>query len=180
MPRLGVVALALVRAAGPRRILDLVTTYGTSMEPTLHAGDLVVVRPQDDYRVGDVVAYRSEQLGTIVLHRIIAREGDRYVFKGDNNSWIDEERPTADDLIGAMDTHFDGHRCRGSSSCARRWGSAPSSASASSRPPRPRRSRRRRDGQDAGAASGPMPRRDPRCARSTAALLVAAGAVASC
>ena len=85
-----------------------VTTFGQSMEPTLHAGDLVVVRPQDAYEVGDVAAYRSESLGTVVLHRIIGREGDRYVFQGDNNSWIDDDRPTEDQIVGAMDTHLDG------------------------------------------------------------------------
>ena len=85
-----------------------VTTFGTSMEPTLHAGDLVVVRPQPSYQVGDVVAYHSRSLNTVVLHRIIAREGEHYVFKGDNNSWIDEERPVEADLIGAMDTHVGG------------------------------------------------------------------------
>jgi signal peptidase I len=85
-----------------------VTTYGQSMEPTLHAGDLVVVRPKDSYEVGDVAAYRSESLGTIVLHRIIGRDGDRYVFQGDNNSWIDEDRPTEDQIVGVMDGHMTG------------------------------------------------------------------------
>ena len=85
-----------------------VTTFGQSMEPTLRAGDLVLVRPQDSYRVGDVAAYRSESLGTVVLHRIIARDGDRYVFQGDNNSWVDDERPTEDQIVGVMDGRASG------------------------------------------------------------------------
>ncbi|MGQ0833206.1 MAG: signal peptidase I [Microthrixaceae bacterium] len=85
-----------------------VTTYGSSMEPALHRGDLAVVRPQQTYRVGDIVAYRSAQLKTIVLHRIVDRDGARFVFKGDNNSWTDVERPTADALIGKMTMRLPG------------------------------------------------------------------------
>lgn len=60
-----------------------VTTYGNNMEPLLHAGDLAIVRRQDTYRIGDVVAYRSSDLDAIVLHRIAGMQGDRYLFKGD-------------------------------------------------------------------------------------------------
>ncbi|MGZ8566884.1 MAG: signal peptidase I [Actinomycetota bacterium] len=79
-----------------------VTTVGTSMEPLLHAGDLVVVRADAPYSVGDVVAYQSPELDTVVLHRIVARDGDHFVFKGDNNTWLDSYHPTADQLLGRM------------------------------------------------------------------------------
>ncbi len=85
-----------------------VTTYGTSMEPTLHRGDLAIVRAQPSYRVGDVVAYRSDSLHTIVLHRIIGRDGDQFVFKGDNNTWIDTDRPSVTALIGTMEMRLPG------------------------------------------------------------------------
>jgi signal peptidase I len=85
-----------------------VTTVGTSMEPLLHAGDLVIVRERPPYAVGDVVAYQSPQLHTVVLHRIVARDGSRYVFKGDNNTWFDAYHPTKDQLIGRMVMHLNG------------------------------------------------------------------------
>lgn len=85
-----------------------VTTYGVSMEPTLHRGDLAVVREQPTYRVGDVVAYRSASLHTVVLHRIIGRDGDRYVFKGDNNTWVDNDHPSDADLVGRMEMRLPG------------------------------------------------------------------------
>ena len=50
-----------------------------------------MVRPADDYKVGDIVAYRSTMLHVVVLHRIIAIKGDRYVFKGDNNDFVDPD-----------------------------------------------------------------------------------------
>ena len=79
-----------------------VTTVGSSMEPVLHDGDLVMVRSAESYGVGDIVAYRSRALGEVVLHRIIAVDGDRFVTQGDANSWMDAERPDADQLLGAM------------------------------------------------------------------------------
>lgn len=104
-----VIGLLLVVAAtgwvllGPAGVggnTSYVTTRGASMEPDLVAGDLVIVRRTEQYRVGDTAAYRSAELGSVVLHRIVAIEGDRYVFQGDNNSWLDPEKPTRDDLIG--------------------------------------------------------------------------------
>lgn len=85
-----------------------VTTYGDSMQPLLHAGDLAIVRRQDAYGVGDVVAYRSPDLDAIVLHRIVGVEGERYLFKGDHNTWLDSARPTRGQLVGKMIWHVPG------------------------------------------------------------------------
>ncbi|MGY1803048.1 signal peptidase I [Blastococcus sp. SYSU D00922] len=79
-----------------------VTTHGTSMEPHFHTGDLAVLTPADGYSVGDIVAYRSEALDTIVMHRIVSIEGDRFVTQGDNNDWLDEDRPTEDEILGSL------------------------------------------------------------------------------
>lgn len=87
------------------------TTYaivsGTSMEPTLHAGDLVVARRRGAYRVGDVVVYavRPEGAATdkLIVHRIVggsASEG--YVLQGDNRGRRDAWRPTPDDVRGRL------------------------------------------------------------------------------
>ncbi|MGZ4330749.1 MAG: signal peptidase I, partial [Solirubrobacteraceae bacterium] len=66
-----------------------VVTSGISMEPSFRTGDLALVRPADQYRVGQVVAYHSTLLHVTVLHRIVAHRGGRYFFKGDNNNFID-------------------------------------------------------------------------------------------
>lgn len=71
----------LITAATATGQIAYVATHGVSMEPQFHRGDLAVVRPAASYEVGDVVAYRSELLDTVVLHRIVARDGDRYTFK---------------------------------------------------------------------------------------------------
>lgn len=79
-----------------------VTTHGVSMEPGFHAGDLAMVRPAQDYRVGDVVAYHSQQMKTVVMHRIIAVDGDRYSFQGDNNNFVDVDQPTSAEFLGRL------------------------------------------------------------------------------
>jgi signal peptidase I len=106
-----VLAAAAWMSFGPRQLggsMTYVTTFGTSMEPVLHRGDLVLVRPASEYRAGDIVAYRSSQLRTLVLHRIVGMQGDRFVFKGDNNSWLDVERPARSDLLGRLTVRLPG------------------------------------------------------------------------
>ncbi len=85
-----------------------VVTHGISMEPRFHTGDLAIVRRQSSYHVGEIVAYHNHQLHTIVLHRIIGHEGDRYIFKGDNNNFVDPEHPLASQLMGALWIHIPG------------------------------------------------------------------------
>src|SRR5436190_22579312 len=82
-----------------------VIVSGISMEPNFHRGDLAILRLENDYAIGDVVTYRHPTIGP-VIHRIIGRDGDRFVFKGDNNSWIDEYHPTQDELIGKLWIHL--------------------------------------------------------------------------
>ena len=97
------VALGAWMAFGPARLGGPVAYHriaGQSMEPRLHAGDLVALRRQSGYAVGDVVAYRNPDLDGIVLHRIVAREGDRYVMQGDANGWADSYRPSEAELGG--------------------------------------------------------------------------------
>jgi signal peptidase len=79
-----------------------VIPYGDSMEPSIHRGDLAVVREASSYEPGDVVAYRSRQLHRIVLHRIVSRAGDNLVLKGDNNDFLDPERPKRGQLVGKL------------------------------------------------------------------------------
>jgi len=76
-----------------------VIVRGNSMEPGFHRGDLVVLRRATEYQVGDIATYQHPQIGP-VIHRIIGREGDAFVFKGDNNAWLDAYRPTQAELIG--------------------------------------------------------------------------------
>jgi signal peptidase I len=75
---------------------------GSSMEPGLERGDLVVVRAGNEPQIGDVVLYRNDQLGVRVLHRVIDREGARLVLKGDANDFVDDARPRPDHVTGSL------------------------------------------------------------------------------
>lgn len=102
---LGWIFLAPTQIGGSTRYM---ITHGISMEPMLHTGDLVVVRPASNYRVGEVVAYKSTLLHTVVLHRIRAIHDGHYTLKGDNNNFIDPTHPTRSLLVGAMWLHIPG------------------------------------------------------------------------
>jgi signal peptidase I len=77
-------------------------TQGVSMEPAFHSGDLALVRPASGYGVGDVVAYRSGTVHSVVMHRIVAVEDGLFRLRGDNNSWVDPDRVPPSDVVGRL------------------------------------------------------------------------------
>lgn len=98
------IGLAVIWIAfGPVKIggqASYVMVNGISMEPNYHTGDLVIVRKEETYQVGDVVAYRDAQMGAYIIHRIIGIRQDQFIMKGDNNSWVDAYQPTHDEILG--------------------------------------------------------------------------------
>jgi signal peptidase I len=105
VPITAVVAVAVWLVLGPSQLgggTQYAIVNGSSMEPGLSRGDLVAVRSDGDYERGDVVLYESDRLGTHVLHRVIETRGDRYVLKGDNNDFVDPERPTSRQVVGLL------------------------------------------------------------------------------
>jgi signal peptidase I len=82
--------------------VSYVLVNGISMEPHYHTGDLVLVRSAAVYQVGDVVTYHNSAMNANVIHRIIRINGDRFVFKGDNNSYLDVYRATRAEILGKL------------------------------------------------------------------------------
>lgn len=60
-----------------------------SMEPALSANDLILVQAQEEYALRDIVVYQSG--GSLVVHRIIAHNGDTVITRGDANNAADAE-----------------------------------------------------------------------------------------
>ncbi|GBD23758.1 Signal peptidase I W [bacterium HR29] len=100
----GLAAWAVFAPAQFGGAVGYVVIRGNSMEPTFSAGDLVVTRETPEYRVGDVAAYRHPEVG-LVVHRIIGREGERFVFRGDNNDFTDGYQPVQAELAGRLWFH---------------------------------------------------------------------------
>lgn len=59
-----------------------------SMEPELSVNDLVLVKSQDSYRVGDVVVYQDGSM--LIIHRIVSIDGDKVITQGDANNAADD------------------------------------------------------------------------------------------
>jgi hypothetical protein len=76
------------------------------MQPQFDPGDLAILRPAGGYAVGDVVAYRSTELDTVVMHRIVGTDGERFVLQGDHNTWLDPDRPTGEEILGRLWLHL--------------------------------------------------------------------------
>ncbi len=78
----------------------MIIVNGNSMEPVYHSGDLVIVHSKEVYQVGDIIAYKNLHMGRYVIHRIVDEEMNRFILKGDNNSWNDSFEPTSNEIIG--------------------------------------------------------------------------------
>ena len=87
--------------------IGIVSTYGFSMNPVYYQGDLVVVARADDYRVGDIAAYRIPAKDVVALHRIIGGDAATgFVFKGDNNASVDPTQPASAGVLGRAVLHL--------------------------------------------------------------------------
>jgi signal peptidase I len=80
---------------------------GTSMEPNLQNGDLVVARHRSSYRVGDTVLYRIPEgetgAGSLIIHRIIGGTATSgWIVQGDNKDVPDLWRPKSADIVGSQ------------------------------------------------------------------------------
>lgn len=77
---------------------------GNSMEPTFYTGDLVILHKADDYRAGEVVAYRVGSQN--VIHRIVGQTDGKYTLRGDNKDSVDPWTPTYEEILGKEWLHI--------------------------------------------------------------------------
>lgn len=79
---------------------------GVSMQPTFYTGDLVILHRTGSYEIGDIAAYEEPHTGGYVIHRVIAREGDRFTLLGDNKPGPDAYRPALSEMAGKYWLHL--------------------------------------------------------------------------
>jgi signal peptidase len=85
------------------------TVLSGSMEPTVHVGDIVVVRQISplDARIGDIVTFRDPGDATrLITHRVrkITMKGNNIAFetKGDANTSVEDWKVARDGTIGLV------------------------------------------------------------------------------
>ena len=59
-----------------------------SMEPTIKAGEMILIKEKDEYQVGDIVTYIDED-AYFITHRITQINGNECITRGDNNNLED-------------------------------------------------------------------------------------------
>lgn len=72
-----------------------------SMEPEFSAGDLVLVKSEDSYQLGDIVTF-TDSVGAVVTHRITGRVDGQFITKGDANNTEDGELLAPENIIGRL------------------------------------------------------------------------------
>ncbi len=86
-----VIAIALLVLVVTGQIV-LAVVEGSSMEPLLQTGDVVIVIRSKNINIGDVVVYKKYD-GVLIIHRVVKflnLNGKIYVVtKGDNNFFTD-------------------------------------------------------------------------------------------
>ncbi|MDY4173363.1 MAG: signal peptidase I [Evtepia sp.] len=71
-----------------------------SMEPELSPDDIILIRQQDNYNMGDIITFQSG--GSLVTHRIVAVTGEGYITRGDANNADDAEPTVQEEVLGEV------------------------------------------------------------------------------
>jgi hypothetical protein len=77
---------------------------GTSMSPTLRAGDFLHVSAMraEQIRLGDVAVFIVAARSQVVVHRIVSRTDAGFMTRGDNNAFPDSHLLPPGDVIGRV------------------------------------------------------------------------------
>ena len=73
---------------------------GTSMLPIIKKDDLIIVKKENFYEVGDIICFNND--GVITTHRIINKKDGFYETQGDNNIFPDENKISDLNVYGKM------------------------------------------------------------------------------
>jgi signal peptidase I len=76
-----------------------------SMSPEIEAGEKIIIKKCNDYTIGDIISYKDSN-NDIITHRIIAKEEDYFITKGDYNNTDDEEHVVLSQIYGKVIYHF--------------------------------------------------------------------------
>ena len=78
---------------------------GSSMYPEIKGNDIITIKQQDEYNIGDVIVFMFEK--RIVVHRILNIVASEYWCKGDNSFRL--EKVSLNKVVGIV-THVNQKR----------------------------------------------------------------------
>lgn len=79
----------------------LLIVKSNSMYPTLQKGDFILIKRNNDYKNGDIITYDYES-NYLVTHRIIEKNNNFFITKGDNNNSEDDKFIQLDNIKGKV------------------------------------------------------------------------------
>jgi len=106
----GILAIALLLVVS---IFPITGNFNTkivlsgSMEPAIHIGSVVVIKPSEDYKIGDIITFGKDTKTDVpTTHRIIEMraEAGKMIFqtKGDANENADAREVKESEVIGKV------------------------------------------------------------------------------
>lgn len=109
---LSTVSILIVVAAAAVLIatifFPILQVSGTSMEPTLENGNVIVLAKSDSFQTGDLIALRFN--GKVLLKRVIGGPGDYITIDEDGNVYVNseliDEPYVSDKSLGECDLEF--------------------------------------------------------------------------
>jgi len=104
---IGLAALLLVFSTLPiTGNYKVMMVLSGSMEPSIKIGSLVIAKPADNYKIGDVITFQKKTDLESTTHRIeeirVAGGKALYTTKGDINNASDRTEVSEDDIIGKV------------------------------------------------------------------------------
>ena len=87
-----IIGISLLLIYFSLRLIGIAEIYKVktgSMEDGIHVGDYILICKKKDYKLKEIVTYKKDNY--YVTHRIVKKNGNKFVTKGDANNIEDEE-----------------------------------------------------------------------------------------
>lgn len=103
---LTVAVLLIVSTVPVTGNIKIMTVLSGSMEPGIKTGSIVIVKPANEYKIGDVITFNESKGKAPITHRIydikIVDSEPLYITKGDANDTPDQIEIKKKDVVGKV------------------------------------------------------------------------------
>ena len=84
--------------------VTILRVSSNSMVPKFKKGDFIIIKKQSQYEVGDIITYEVIEEDNVyyVTHRIIEKNENEFVTKGDANNKIDDYKVCESEIKGKV------------------------------------------------------------------------------